>query len=322
MLEPNHVQERIDEALSVLRALGLPREQQNERSALALLALLNLPPVDSWATASAPLIGVTPIMEWVETHYERKYAPNTRETFRSFTLHQFVDAGLVVANPDRPDRPVNSPKYCYQIEPEARALLKMFGTGQWDHKLAGYRERCQELKLKYAQLREREKIPLVLKEGVKVTLTPGGQNELVSHVIKDFCPRFIPGGEPVYVGDAGDKWAFFDRDLAGELGIAVDVHGKMPDVVVYDRERAWLILIEAVTSHGPVNAKRMGELKNLLASVTPGLVFVTAFPDRRTFLKYAGEVAWETEVWIAESPGHLVHFDGERFLGPYETDPA
>ena len=123
----------------------------------------------------------------------------------------------------------------------------------------------------------------------------------------------------MYVGDAGSKWAFFDRDLAAELGMAVDEHGKMPDVVIYDRERDWLFLIEAVTSHGPVNAKRMGELKTLLASAKPGLVFVTAFPDRRTFLRYFGEVAWETEVWIAESPGHLVHFDGDRLLGPYEA---
>ncbi len=121
----------------------------------------------------------------------------------------------------------------------------------------------------------------------------------------------------MYVGDAGSKWAFFDRDLAAELGMAVDEHGKMPDVVIYDRERDWLFLIEAVTSHGPVNAKRMGELKTLLASAKPGLVFVTAFPDRRTFLRYFGDVAWETEVWIAESPSHLVHFDGERLLGPY-----
>ena len=119
------------------------------------------------------------------------------------------------------------------------------------------------------------------------------------------------------MGDAGAKWAFFDEDLATELGIAVDEHGKMPDVVIYDRKRDWLFLIEAVTSHGPVNAKRMGELKTLLASANPGLVFVTAFPDRRTFLRYFGDVAWETEVWIAESPGHLVHFDGDRLLGPY-----
>ena len=317
MLEPNHAQDRIDEALSVLRDLGLPREQQNERSALTLLAVLDLSPTDPWEAAAAPLIGVTPIMEWVETNYGRTYAPNTRETFRRFTLHQFVDAGLVVPNPDQPDRAVNSPRYCYQIEPEAHALLKTFGTSQWDTMLARYLERRPELRVKHAQFREMRKIPLVLRDGVEIGLTPGGQNELVGQVINEFCPRFIPGGEPVYVGDAGSKWAFFDRDLAAEFGIAVDEHGKMPDVVIYDRERDWLFLIEAVTSHGPVNAKRMGELKKLLASAKPGLVFVTAFPDRRTFLRFFGEIAWETEVWIAESPGHLVHFDGDRLLGPY-----
>ncbi len=96
----------------------------------------------------------------------------------------------------------------------------------------------------------------------------------------------------------------------------------MPDVVVYDRERDWLILVEAVTSHGPVNPKRRAELSNLLAGAGPGLVFVTAFEDRRTFLRHAGDVAWHTEVWIAESPSHVIHFDGERFLGPYGDDPA
>ena len=319
MLEPNHAQDRIEEALSVLRELGLPREQHNERSALTLLAVLDLSPTDSWETAAAPLIGVTPIMEWVEANYERTYAPNTRETFRRFTLHQFVEAGLVVPNPDDPDRAVNSPKYCYQIEPEAHTLLKTFGTSQWEPMLAQYRDRKQELSLKYAQLREMRKIPLILSDAVEISLTPGGHNELVSQIVDEFCPRFIPGGEPVYVGDTGSKWAFFDRNLAGELGMAVDEHGKMPDVVVYDRERDWLFLIEAVTSHGPVNAKRMGELKALLASATPGLVFVTAFPDRTTFLRFFGDVAWETEVWIAASPGHLVHFDGDRLLGPYEA---
>ena len=317
MLEPNHAQDRIDEAVSALRELGLPGAQRNERSALTLLAVLDLSPTDSWEEAAAPLIGVTPIMDWVEANYERMYAPNTRETFRRYTLHQFVEAGLVVPNPDQPDRPVNSPRYCYQIEPEAHALLRTFGTDRWGPMLARYLERRDELRAKYAQLREMRKIPLVLRDGVEIALTPGGHNELVSRVINEFCPRFIPGGEPVYVGDAGSKWAFFDRALAGELDISVDEHAKMPDVVIYDRKRGWLFLIEAVTSHGPVNAKRMGELKALLAGAGPGLVFVTAFPDRTMFLKYFGDVAWETEVWIAESPDHLVHFDGDRLLGPY-----
>jgi len=319
MLEPNHMQDRIADALSVLRALGLPKEQQNERSALTLLAILHLSPTDPWAAAAAPLIGVTPIMEWVATHYGRRYAPNTRETFRRNTLHQFVDAGLVVPNPDQPDRPVNSPLYCYQIEPEAHALLKMFNTSHWDSALACYLQRRPTLMVKYAQRREMYKIPLVLKSDVEIRLTPGEHNELVSQIINEFSPRFIPGGEPVYVGDAGSKWAFFDHPLAAELGIAIDTHGKMPDVVIYDRRRNWLFLIEAVTSHGPVNAKRMRELKTLLASVDQGLVFVTAFPDRGGFLQHFGDVAWETEVWIAKSPSHLVHFDGNRLLGPYGT---
>jgi hypothetical protein len=101
----------------------------------------------------------------------------------------------------------------------------------------------------------------------------------------------------------------------------VDEHGKMPDVVVYHEEKNWLVLIEAVTSHGPVNPKRRLELRELFAASKVPLVFVTAFLDRKTMVRYLGDIAWETEVWIAESPTHLVHFNGERFLGPYEETP-
>ena len=155
----------------------MPREQQNERSALTLLALVGLTPTNPWADSSAPLMGVTPIMEWVASHYGREYAPNTRETFRRFTLHQFVDAGLVVPNPDRPNRPVNSPKYCYQIDPEAMALLRTFGSAEWPESLARYLRHREALSTRYAQRREMAKIPLVVKEGVSIALTPGGQNE-------------------------------------------------------------------------------------------------------------------------------------------------
>lgn len=317
--ETDLVQARIEEGLKILCDLGMPREQQNERSALTLLALVGVKPTGSWAAASNPLMGVTPIMDWIEAHYGRRYAPNTRETIRRFTLHQFVDAGLAVPNPDRPDRPVNSPKFCYQIEPEALSLLRTFGSDGWQSRLARYHMRQDALKVKYAQRREMAKIPLSIREGVSIALTPGGQNELVRLIVEEFCPRFVPGGEPVYIGDAGDKWAYLDQQLSRQLGIDVDEHGKMPDVVVFDRERGWLVLIEAVTSHGPVDPKRIRELRKLFANVTSGLVFVTAFLDRRTFVRYLSQIAWQTEVWVAESPGHLVHFDGERFLGPYDT---
>ncbi|BCH63833.1 hypothetical protein RvVAT039_10490 [Agrobacterium vitis] len=91
----------------------------------------------------------------------------------------------------------------------------------------------------------------------------------------------------------------------------------MPDVIIYYPEKNWLLLIESVTSHGPVDGKRHGELAKLFASATPGLVYVTAFPTRRIMAKYLSEIAWETEVWVAEAPTHLIHFNGVRFLGPY-----
>jgi hypothetical protein len=149
-------------------------------------------------------------------------------------------------------------------------------------------------------------------DGGTIDLTPGGQNVLVKEILESFCPRFTPGGKVVYVGDTGKKWAFFNEELLAVLGVRVEEHGKMPDVVVYREDKGWLVLIEAVTSHGPVNPKRRLELKELFAGAKPGLVFVTAFLDQKTLLKYLSAVAWETEVWLAETPSHLIHFNGER----------
>ncbi len=116
-----------------------------------------------------------------------------------------------------------------------------------------------------------------------------------------------------------DKWGYFDAPLLANLGINVDSHGKMPDVVFYDANRNWILLVEAVTSHGPVDGKRHAELAHLFAGARAGLVYVTAFPSRAVMTRYLGDIAWETEVWVAEAPSHLIHFDGERFLGPYDA---
>jgi len=140
---------------------------------------------------------------------------------------------------------------------------------------------------------------------------------LIQRIISEFCQRFTPGAKPIYVGDTNKKWAYFDLAYLQTLGVSVEEHGKMPDVVVHFTKPNWLVLIEAVTSHGPVSPKRLTELKTLFANSKAGLVFVTAFLDRRGLLKYLGDVAWETEVWVADAPDHMIHFNGERFLGPY-----
>lgn len=312
----------LEDALNVLVSLGLPRAQQNERSALSLLALLDLRPNRRWAEARDPLMGITPIMDWMRDHHEKTYAPNSRETVRRFTMHQFVAAGIARYNPDRPDRPVNSPDAVYQIAPSVLTLLRSFDTEAWHDNLTAYLAEGQTLAARYAHERKQNLIPVQIAPGQEINLSPGEHSELIRAIIEDFGARFVPGGVLIYAGDTGEKWGYFDAVLLGKLGVNVDAHGKMPDVVIYYPERNWLLLIESVTSHGPVDGKRHAELAQLFAGSSAGLVYVTAFPSRALMGRYLGDIAWETEVWVADAPSHLIHFNGERFLGPYPPETS
>ena len=317
-INPLHAQQKIDEALQILKALGMPKGQQNERSALTLLALLNLKASGAWNKLDKHLIGITPIMDFTRQHYGREYAPNTRETFRRQTMHQFVEAGIALYNPDKPDRPVNSPRACYQISEEAFQVILTFGTDQWAPAWKAYLERHETLTAKWAKHREMQMIPVTVTDRQKITLTPGPHSELIKQIITEFAPRFAPGSEVIYIGDTGKKIGYFQASRLAELGVMVDQHGKMPDVVLYFSDKDWLFLIECVTSHGPVDAKRHNELAFLFKGTNSGLIYVTAFPDRNVMARYLGEISWETEVWCADTPTHLIHFDGEGFLGPHE----
>lgn len=314
---PVRSKERIEEALAALRDLGLPPAQQNERSALTLLALLDVKPDTPWSEAHNPLRGITPMMDFFAEHYGKRYAPNTRETVRRQTVHQFLHAGLILINPDDPERPVNSPKAVYQIEPSALALLRTYGTGDWPNRLQEYLESVDTLTRRYAQDREMGRIPVTIEPGKTILLSPGGQNVLIEKIVHEFCPRFTPGGKLIYVGDTDKKFAYFDESALRALGVTIDLHGKMPDIVVYFTDKNWLVLIEAVTSHGPMDPTRRSELQVLFKGAEPGLVFVTAFLTRRAMVEFLQEISWETEVWVAEAPSHMIHFNGERFLGPY-----
>ncbi len=309
---------RVDEALKILRALNVPREQQNERSALTLLVLLGMTPQKPWSEAEAPMLGITEMMNVFRDRFGKRYAPNTRETVRRFTVHQFVQIGLVVANPDDPRRPVNSPDNRYQVSPRLLKLAQTHGSTMWNASLTRFLRSAESLGKLQPKEREMALLPVKLPSGKKLSLTAGGQNELVKKIVEEFCPRFTPGGVIAYLGDTGQKHRHVEAGYLERLGVEIDEHGKMPDMVVHLMEKNWLVLIEAVTSHGPIGLKRHNELKALFGLAQAGLVFVTAFLTRRAVTKYLADIAWETEVWVAEAPSHIIHFNGERFLGPYE----
>jgi type II restriction enzyme len=308
---------KIQEAQDILKSLGLPAAQYNEMAALTFLALCGIREEDRWKNATIKSMGVSKdIMSFVNEHYNKAYAPNTRETFRRQVLHQFVQARLADYNPDNPSLPVNSPRAHYALTKEVLQVVKAYQTKKWKSKLKNFHDSVGKLTEVYLKGRDLLQIPVSLQNGKTIKLSAGKHNEVQAAIVKDFAPRFANGGNLLYLGDTAKKDLFLDEEGLKELGIPIDQHSKLPDVVIYDPKRKWLFLIEAVTSHGPVSPKRLLELEAFLKDCQVGKVYVTAFPDMTEFKKHSGNIAWETEVWLMEVPDHMIHFNGDRFMGP------
>ncbi len=305
------------EALEIIKSLGLPRPQQNERSCLTLLALAGLKEKDLWSKTKRPLLRIWDIMGWMREHYAKDYAANSRETIRRQTIHQFEQARLVDRNPDDPSRPTNSGDTVYQLTEQAAKVLQAFGKTAFSTTCEEFIEQHGSLSASYERARSMVKVPVTLPNGSLVELSPGLHNELQRLVIEQFAPRFAQGAVVVYLGDTAEKRLVIAVDVLKELSIPAMNHDKLPDVVLFHRSKNWLFLIEAVTSHGPVSAKRHGELEAMLKDCAAGRIYVTAFLDFSGFKKYASEIVWESEVWIAEFPDHMIHFNGDKCLGPY-----
>jgi hypothetical protein len=310
---------KVEEAQEILKALGLPPAQHNIMSAYTLFALCRLGPKDKWANARRESMSVTKgVMAYARGVWGHDYAPNTRETFRRFVLHQFVDARVADYNPDNPGLPTNSPKAHYAITPGALRVVQAYGTSRFKQEVATFKKEQGALTELYARERESHMVPVTLPDGKELKLSPGTHNIVGAAVIAEFAPRFAKGALILYLGDTANKSAHVETEYLTKLGVPANAHGKLPDVVLYHPKKKWLFLIEIAASHGPVDYKRYREIEDLLkrGGCTAGRIYVSAFPTRAEFRRYAADIAWETEVWVAENPSHLIHFNGDRFMGP------
>jgi len=310
---------KIEEAQEILKYLGMPIKQQNELAALTFLALCSIKEIDTWDKATATSKKLTKdIMAFVNLHYGKKYAPNTRETFRRQVLHQLIDAKIVLYNPDIPELPVNSSRTHYKLSNEVIKVVKSYKTIDFETSLKEFKDNFGSLSLNYDKARDMEMIPITL-DGIELKLSPGKHNEVQKSVIHEFGPRFAPGAELLYLGDTENKFLYSNDSRLKEIGLPIDKHSKLPDIVMYMPERNWLFLIEVVTAHGPISQKRINELEILLCNSIAEKIYITAFPNKAEFRKHITDIAWETEVWIADNPGHMIHFNGDKFLGPYSS---
>ncbi len=306
---------RKQEARNVLKSLGMPTRQQSDICCLSLLALLSLSPSTPWSAATNEWWRIHDLLVFLRANYRgAKYAENSRETFRKEAMHHFRTAALVEDN----GVATNSPNYRYRVTAEALSLLQSYGGPLWEVKLAAFRAVHKSLKEVYESKKRVRRVPVRV-DGVDYALSTGGHNQLQKAVIEEFAPRFAPGSKCLYLGDTVNRDLIKDVDGLRSLGFEITLHDKMPDVVLYRADRKWIYFIECVTTVGPMSAARLLEIKRMTSAATAGKVFITAFLDLKTYKKFCDQIAWETDVWIAENPDHMIHLNGDRFMGPHTT---
>ena len=303
--------DKVEEAREFLKTIGMPKAQQTDLCCYVILAMAGIKPDMSWSEATNEWIRIHDMIQFVNTFYGVSYAENSRETFRKQALHSFRTAALIEDN----GKATNSPNYRYRLTEETVELLKTMQTPEWEIVLKRFF--CYHKKLidVYASKKQMTMMPVNI-NGEDFKFSTGKHNELQKAIIEEFAPRFAPNSECLYGGDTTKKDLVKNVDKRKALGFEITLHDKMPDVVLYREDENWIYFVESVTSVGPMDPKRILEITEMTKDVTAGKIFVTAFLDFKTYKKFAEELAWETEVWIAEMPDHMIHLDGDRFMGP------
>lgn len=301
----------MEEAKEFLKEIGMPRAQLSDICCLSLLALAGLKPEMKWNEAINKWIRIHDIIAFVNEFYGKQYAENSRETFRKQAMHHFRTAALIEDNREA----TNSPNYRYRLTEEVLQLLRNFGLQSWDENISKFTINHEKLIDTYESKKKMTMMPVHINDS-DLKFSPGKHNQLQKAIIEEFAPRFAPGARCLYVGDTIKKDLVRNTDKLHQLGIEITLHGKMPDVILYRADKNWIYFIESVTSVGPISPKRIIEISEMTKKVTAGKIFVTAFPDFATYKRFSESLAWDTEAWIADRPEHMIHMNGDKFMGP------
>lgn len=305
---------KLEEARSLLQKIGIPEKQQADLCCYVLLAMSKIKENGNWMSATNEWIRIHDMIQFVSVNYGITYAENSRETFRKQALHHFRTAALIEDN----DKATNSPNYKYRLTEEALSLVRSIGSHKAESTISAFLTHHEELIEIYASKKEMTKMPVKI-NNQEFTFSIGKHNELQKAIIEEFAPRFAPNSECLYVGDTIEKDLVKNVNKLQQLGFEITLHDKMPDVVLYREDKDWIYFIESVTSVGPMDSKRIIEISEMTKNVTSGKIFITAFQNFAVFKKFSDSLAWETEIWISDMPDHMIHLNGDRFMGPRQA---
>lgn len=319
-------QNLINTILFILESFGIPINPRNgysrglEKMALSFLALCDikkLEDLENCKDANTPRTLTTrQVITWINDNFGESISSGSYDDIRRKDLKHLILAGIVLKS--SPDAATNDSTRGYMLNPLYADLIKLCVDEDWSTIVADKLKDVRKLSDRLKRERELNKIQVILSSGKQLDFSVGEHNDLQKAIIEEFLPRYGFGAEVLYVGDTAKKYLHLDNDRLKEINFFDIAHDELPDVIAYSKEKNWLYLIEAVHSSGPISEERLIQLQDLTVKCTADIVYVTAFQNRIKFRQFIADVAWETEVWIADNPDHLVHFNGDKFLGPYK----
>lgn len=317
------VQELINNTLYILDTFGIPLEsspRRLERMAIAFLACGDIKKIADFIKVkdlnNGYALKTREIINYVNSNFAENISSGSYDDIRRKDLKLLTVAEVVLQS--SPNSATNDSTRGYTINPTYAELIRNFGSEGWEKMVSDRLKNIESLSKKLQREREIVKVNVTLPSGGELSFSAGEHNDLQKAIIEDFLPRYGHGADVLYVGDTSDKYLFLEKEKLEELDFFEISHEELPDVIAYSKKKNWLYLIEAVHSSGPISELRLIQLQKLTKECKAEIVYVTAFLNRSKFRQFMIEIAWETEVWIADNPDHLVHFNGDKFLGPYK----
>lgn len=304
--------------LDILGEVGIPLDgtpRRLEKMAMACLAIGDIKTrfSDTKSAADNRFLTTREIINYENTFYGENISSGSYDDIRRKDLLFPVQARIVLNSSSFDTQATNNPTRGYALNPLFAELIKCYGTAKWKKSLTNYKKQVELLKDELERKRNLEKIPVKLPSGIELELSAGEHN-IQKYIVEDFLTRFGMGAEILYIGDTSDKFLYRNDAVLKQIGFFTLEHEELPDVVAYCHEKNLLFLIEAVHSAGPMSEIRVRKLKKQLEKCAAIPIFVTTFLNKKEFRKWVTEIAWETEVWIADSPEHMIHFNGYKFL--------
>jgi len=316
-------QKLINTTLFILESFGIPVDQtprKLEKMAIAFLACGNITKVEDFKLAedlnSSFYRTSREVIKFVNKHFNENISPGSYDDIRRQDLRFLTTANVILKS--SPNSATNAPTRGYSINPVYAELVRNHGEKNWHDLVKDTLKDKEYLSQKLKRERDLQKVTVTLEEGTTLEFSAGAHNDLQKSIIEDFLPRYGFGAELLYVGDTKKKYLYHQKDKLKELNFFELSHQELPDIVAYSKTKNWIYLIEAVHSSGAIDEIKLIQFQKLTKKCKAEMIYVTAFLDRPTFRKFMTDIAWETEVWIAANPDHLIHFNGDKFLGPYK----